>query len=365
MTLKVIDISSHNPINEAGNSTADAVIIKATQGTGYVNPNCNGQWDLATKKGKLVGLYHYASGGDPVKEANYFVNNIKNYIGKATLWIDWEKYQNEAQWGNKNWCRQFVDEVYRLTKVWCGVYVQASAINQVANLVNTCPLWVAGYPVNAASWDVPKFIYNISPWKVYTIWQFTSGGGLDRNIANLDKKGWEAIATGDRKKETKPSKPAPKPTPKPKPAAYSISGKSLETLATDTINRKTGDGEARKKLLGKYWDGVQAIVNQRSGVINASQAVNILVSGTRKGLYGDGEPRKKLLGTYWQPVQDVINGKKAAAKPKPSARYYTVKSGDTLSGIGSKLGIAWKTLASKNGIKGPGYVIYPGKKIKY
>src|SRR5699024_7127899 len=305
MALKVIDISSHNPINEAGNSTADAVIIKATQGTDYVNPNCNGQWNLATKKGKLVGLYHYASGGDPVKEANYFVNNIKNYIGKATLWIDWEKYQNEAQWGNKNWCRKFVDEVYRLTKVWCGVYVQASAISQVANLVDTCPLWVAGYPTNAANWTVPKFNYSIAPWKTYTIWQFTSGGGLDRNIANLDKKGWEAIATGDRKKtdskpaeKPKPSKPAPKPKPKPKPAAYSTKGKTIYAMAADVQKGKVGDDKVRQKNLGKYYKAVQAVVNYHLKQTNKATAINVLVSETRAGTFGNDPGRKKVLGTY-------------------------------------------------------------------
>ena len=47
-----------------------------------------------------------------------------------------------------------------------------------------------------------------------------------------------------------------------------------------------------------------------------------------------------------------------------NADSYTVKSGDTLSGIGAKLGINWKTIADKNGIKSP-YTIYPGQVLKY
>lgn len=42
---------------------------------------------------------------------------------------------------------------------------------------------------------------------------------------------------------------------------------------------------------------------------------------------------------------------------------YTVKSGDTLSGIGSKLGVKWQALADLNGIKAP-YVIKPGQVLK-
>lgn len=48
----------------------------------------------------------------------------------------------------------------------------------------------------------------------------------------------------------------------------------------------------------------------------------------------------------------------------PAPKTYTVKSGDTLSGIGAKLGIKWQTIASKNGLKSP-YVIHPGQKLKY
>ena len=39
---------------------------------------------------------------------------------------------------------------------------------------------------------------------------------------------------------------------------------------------------------------------------------------------------------------------------------YTVKSGDCLSTIGSKLGVSWKSIASANGIGSP-YWIYPGE----
>jgi LysM repeat protein len=42
---------------------------------------------------------------------------------------------------------------------------------------------------------------------------------------------------------------------------------------------------------------------------------------------------------------------------------YTVRSGDTLSSIGAKVGVKWQTLASLNGIKAP-YVIKPGRVLK-
>ena len=42
MTLNGIDIASHQAGLNAGTIPADFVIIKATGGTGYVNPTCDG-----------------------------------------------------------------------------------------------------------------------------------------------------------------------------------------------------------------------------------------------------------------------------------------------------------------------------------
>jgi len=44
----------------------------------------------------------------------------------------------------------------------------------------------------------------------------------------------------------------------------------------------------------------------------------------------------------------------------PSSGTYTVKRGDTLSGIGFRLGMSWQVLASINGLSAP-YTIYPGQ----
>ncbi|WP_446038829.1 peptidoglycan-binding protein [Streptomyces sp. SID1121] len=65
-------------------------------------------------------------------------------------------------------------------------------------------------------------------------------------------------------------------------------------------------------------------------------------------------------------LPEILKRAKAIAggsTPGPSTGTYTVKAGDTLSGIGKALGIKWETLAQLNGIKAP-YVIKPGQKLK-
>ena len=196
MALYTVDVYSGSSDNIIRDSHAQGVIVKATQGTSYVNPRCNHQYELAGQLGKLRGLYHYAGGGNPEAEAQYFINNIKNYVGKAVLILDWESYQN-ASWGNTSWARRFVDEVHRLTNVWPLIYVQESALWQVANCASKCGVWVAKYAsMNWNSWTLPNMSVSSGAFACLTGWQFT-GGDMDRSIFYLDANAWNKIASGD------------------------------------------------------------------------------------------------------------------------------------------------------------------------
>ena len=193
MVMYTVDVYSGSEDYIIRDPHAQGVIVKATQGTGYVNPKCNHQWDLAGQLGKKRGLYHYAGGGNPVAEAQYFINNIKNYVGQGMLVIDWEGYQNSA-WGNTNWVRQFVDEVHRLTGVWPVIYVQESALGQVATCAKDCAVWVAKYAsMNWNSWTVPNMNVSSGAFSSIAGWQYT-GGDMDRSIWYLDANAWDKFA---------------------------------------------------------------------------------------------------------------------------------------------------------------------------
>ncbi|WP_103661632.1 GH25 family lysozyme [Lactobacillus sp. HT06-2] len=191
--LKMVDVYSDSPRSFATQSGVNVVMVKATQGTNYVNPYCDKDYQAAKKAGKLLGFYHYVGGGDPKAEAKFFYKNTKNYIGEAVPAVDWESNQNSS-WGNTNYVRRFVDEFHKLSGVWPLIYVQASSISQVANCSKDCGLWVASYPsMNWKSWKIPNMKVNTSPWPTYTVWQFT-GDNMDRSIVNTTAAGWKKLA---------------------------------------------------------------------------------------------------------------------------------------------------------------------------
>ena len=150
----------------------------------------------------MLGAYHYAAGKDPVKEADYFIKIVKPYLGKVLLCLDWERLQNAA-WGSRTWCSEFINRVYAQTGRDCILYTGLDGIHQNRALANRVPLWFAGYPnASYSGWTIPKFRYDISPWKTWAIWQFTSSGErCDRNTSILSREGWQGLAGQKPEKE--------------------------------------------------------------------------------------------------------------------------------------------------------------------
>jgi LysM repeat protein len=81
--------------------------------------------------------------------------------------------------------------------------------------------------------------------------------------------------------------------------------------------------------------------------------------GTTPGLTPDGAPTRTLVPTQGEPTPppaatpgtDPTTGP-AATPGRPST--YTIKSGDTLSGVAGEFGTTWQVLADLNGIDDPG-----------
>ena len=58
--LNGIDISSWQTGIDLSVVPCDFVVIKATGGIGYVNPDCDRAYQQAKAQGKKLGFYHYA-----------------------------------------------------------------------------------------------------------------------------------------------------------------------------------------------------------------------------------------------------------------------------------------------------------------
>lgn len=214
MSLNGIDVASYQQGIDLAQVPCDFVIVKATEGTSYVNPACNAQYANAKNADKLLGLYHYVKGNGAVAEANFFVDSIKNYVGSAILCIDWEAGGNVA-WGDMGYLKQLCQQVINRTGVRPLIYVQASAyapVSAVAKELN-CGLWIAQYASMAATG------YQSHPWNegkyACAIRQYSStgrlpgwGGSLDLNLAYMDRSAWAKYAGASITAATAPAAPS-------------------------------------------------------------------------------------------------------------------------------------------------------------
>lgn len=316
MTMNGIDISMWQRDINLSAVKADFVIVKATEGIGYVDKTCDKFFQKALSLGKKIGFYHFArptKNNDPVREADFFYENCKGYFGKAIPILDWEAENKQ----NVAYAKAWLDRVYQRSGVKPVIYMSESVANaynwsSVANA--DYGLWVAKYRDNN-----PDYNYNMANagsrprvkwWKFYCMWQWTStgrlngySGNLDCNVFYGDGTTWDKYA--GKSGTTQPVKPT-QPVKKPN-----------EEIANEVINGAWGNGEDRKKRLtdaGYNYTVVQAIVNKKMAARNQSV-------------------------------------------------YYVVKSGDTLSAIASKYGTTYQQLAKINGISNPNK-IYPGQKIR-
>lgn len=197
MAIHFIDIASYQAGLDlrAAASEIDGVIIKATEGTGYVNPSCDEHWGQACDAGLLRGFYHFAGDSDPVAEADYFMQHTAGYFGSGVPVLDWEGNQDVA------WVNAFVRRVHDVKGVWCWIYANPWRFNQ-GGVEQNCMRWVASYPevssptfAQAEGWDAP------SADGVVGAWQFASdgrlscwGGNLDFDLFYGDAAAWRKYA---------------------------------------------------------------------------------------------------------------------------------------------------------------------------
>lgn len=209
-----IDISDYqNGINLAA-VPCDFVIIKATGGTGYINPDCDRAFQQAVKNGKKAGVYHYARErgyeGSAVQEAEFFVDNCKGYIGKALLALDWEAQKSLGV----SWAKAWLDKVYELTSVRPVIYMSKTTCREY----DWSPVAAANYGLWCAQYaNNDETGYQTDPWTddegigafpQMAIYQYTSNGRLPGWDGSLDldlfygsREAWDDYAKTTRRSE--------------------------------------------------------------------------------------------------------------------------------------------------------------------
>lgn len=283
MTLKGIDISNWQKGFDIKATKPGFVIVKATEGLNFTDKCCDEFVQTCIKQGIPFGFYHFARSNDAAKEATYFYNQTKGYVGKGIPVLDFEVLNSNS------WLETFCKTYYNLAHVYPWVYMNSDYVNNrgygTSWVKSHCGLWIAGYPKAYTAYPDSTCPYKHAGWTL-AAWQFTSSlamGGMkiDGDFFYGNVAAWNKYVGASQSGNN---------------GNDSVSGTTLE-LASAVIKGKYGTGTARRNALGSHYDEVQAKVNE------LYKKANDVI----KGKYGNGTTRKNKLGAEYSIVQYIVN----------------------------------------------------------
>jgi len=203
-----MDVSSHQGDVDWPRSWADGArfaYVKATEGTGYRNPNFAQQYNGSYDVGMVRGAYHFAlpdrSGG--VEQADFFVDNGGGWSpdGKTlpgAMDMEYNPYGDTCygldQAAMTRWVLDFSNRVVARTQRYPTIYTSTSWWNRCVggsvHFGRTNPLWVAHYAEALGALPIG--------WDYQTIWQWDAAGLFpgDQNLFNGNAEQLVTVALG-------------------------------------------------------------------------------------------------------------------------------------------------------------------------
>lgn len=188
--LNGIDISGWQSGIDVSSVDADFVIVKATGGTSFVNPDFRRQADQTLASGKLLGLYHFAGDNNPgswEEEAAHFLSTVSDYVGRAVMVLDWEADATEwpISWA-ENWLQRVADSTGSTPWFYSySSYVNSHDCSSIARF----PLWIAAYYAGYEPMgyqDNPPLYGGTGAWSDMVCYQYSSTGDVGGYDGRLD-----------------------------------------------------------------------------------------------------------------------------------------------------------------------------------
>ncbi|KAK1248933.1 hypothetical protein MKX08_007153 [Trichoderma sp. CBMAI-0020] len=207
-SVQGFDISHYQPTVNFAKAYSDGarfVIIKATEGTTYIDPSFSDHYTQATKAGFIRGGYHFAqpASSSGAAQANYFLKNGGGWSSDGiTLpgMLDLEY----APSGNScyglstsamvSWINDFITTYHAATTQYPLIYTSTSwwqlCTGNSGSFGSKSPLVVARYASSVGT--LPN------GWSYYTIWQNSDSApwGGDSDVFNGDLSQLQKIARG-------------------------------------------------------------------------------------------------------------------------------------------------------------------------
>jgi lysozyme len=185
MASPIIDLSHHNPDPDWGAIKAAGVmgvIHKATEGTGYADPDRKRRLSAAYRAGLLLATYHFMRPGNMAAQMDFYLNTIDVSPGERIV-LDHEdsgvSLSDLKSAINYIWTKRPDLQI----TIYSGNLIKEQLGNVSDDLLAKTSLWIAQYNNSGPSW--PK-----ATWANWSLWQWTDKETVPGISAPVDGNKW-------------------------------------------------------------------------------------------------------------------------------------------------------------------------------
>lgn len=168
---------------EVRNSGIQIVYMKASEGSSFVDPYFNQNYENAKANNLKVGFYHYLTARsieEAISQANFFVSTISGKVPDCRLAMDFESFGNLNTEEINQIGLAFMRTVENLSGKEMVIYSDTSnASYRFGGELTNYPLWVAQYEV-----------YEPTPngnWSTWVGWQYSDAGEIPGISGYVDR----------------------------------------------------------------------------------------------------------------------------------------------------------------------------------
>lgn len=173
--VDVYEYSNISDYQQLKNSGVSVVIQKASEGMTYNDSLLSYRASMLPCYGFKVGYYHFATNnGQPVAQAQHFLNQIQGLHLDTILWLDIENQPNWTKQQAIDFTNKFIgyiqDRGYKI-----GIYTGLSFYYEyLSGNIGNVPIWLASYGKQPQQYSDAAS------------WQYTASGSISGMVGNVD-----------------------------------------------------------------------------------------------------------------------------------------------------------------------------------
>lgn len=336
----------------------EVVYIRAGEGSDYIDPAFERNYENALNAGLKIGYYHYITASDTTEaaaQAEFFYSLIKGKTIDCYPAMDFEAFPGLSDAEINEIALTYLETLSRLLGYPAAIYTDVNNIETLwDSSLSQYPLWVAEYGTGTPQ--------RIGAWADWSGFQYSDMGKVNGIGGYVDLDYFKDSIFINPAERPEPE-PTPEPVPDPNPTNQTYTVAAGDTLSSIAARYRTTVAELA---------ALNNILNPN--LIYPGEVLTITTFSSPVSSYTirSGDTLSSIAARFDTSVQALVSlnnisnpnriypGQVLRLPDNAEHTFYRVKSGDTLNGIALRFNTTVSAIATQNHIANPN-LIYVGE----